>query len=727
MKALRPEDKAALAAFAITALVFLPTLGAGFVFDDGPLIVTNDYVKAWHWLPRAFTTHLWDVSLYNEGQALGGPADVHHRYYRPLVTVSYLFDWMIGGGKPWMFHLTNTVLHAVTAGLATRAAMRWTASTALGLTCGATFALHPTRTENVTWVAGRPDILMLFFVLLAVEAFAAFERRRSWKMFTLGTLATIGGILSKEPAVMLPFVLLAERALDPKRSSRVAIVTPAVLCGAYLVGRALFWVPEGQVQRIFTPGHFLLTVGIYFTRIVAPWPPTMYFHALESDASGAPIYSRPLIALGAVVAVAYVAGLVIAWRRARAAFWLLVAAAAFMGPLLNVYFTKMNVSAQDRFLYAPLLFVVGGLVVLARARLVRFASERIAPLILGGAALAATFVIEIRNLDYRNNQTFWEAELAQSPDHPYGLEMLAILAAERGDLAEAYDYFTRSERPEARKYRLAVGDTLHVRAHFQRAAVLAALLPDGRVGELAALLDELWRLVDPSRVPARGLVLDYEIGRPLPIDDAQRGALERSFHWDIALLATRLGDYERAGIVVDRAPRKLLYVSSNPLNGALVLARLGRFADAKAVHDELRRRAAQGKGSTSAEEIAVAARQLASAVDTAAERDRAATPNERALIEAGRLAGLGAYLAALRSLDDAALTGAPDAAPFVTQLLVACRLEDAARSIAQQALAPERAAAVVADIAQQLPARLRDTQPVEGSLESVLARWRKPK
>src|SRR5690606_14268873 len=143
-----------------------------------------------------------------------------------------------------------------------------------------------------------------------------------------------------------------------------------------------------------------LTVGAYVGRVIVPWPPTMYFHALAYDDDG-PVYPLPLVLLGAVVVTLGIAALIQAWRRSRTAFWLLLTSVAFMGPLLNVYFTGVNVSAQDRFLYAPLLFALGGLCVLFRAGCTRLSQQRLATLVVASFALAWTLIIEIRTPDYR--------------------------------------------------------------------------------------------------------------------------------------------------------------------------------------------------------------------------------------------------------------------------------------------------------------------------------------
>lgn len=718
---LAPEHVAAGTVALIATLAFLPSIGAGFIFDDRPLIAGNEFVHSWRWLPRAFTTHFWDIGTIAED--VRGGAEAMRRYYRPLVTVSYLVTWMIAGAKPWAFHLGNVLLHGANAGLVTRAATRWTGSLRLGVGVALLFALHPTRTEAVTWISGRTDVLMLFFVLLALEAFVLFERRRAegvqraWLALAAGLLATTAAVLSKEPAALLPFLVLAEPRATGESARRPWLV-PAVTggpCSAYLLGRILFWAPEGEgIQRLFTPGHALFTIGLYVERAVMPWPPTMYYRALESGPSGL-LFPPPILLLGGITLLAGIVALGYAWRRSKTAFWLIVSAGAFMGPLLNFYFTGLHVSAQDRFLYAPLLFVVAGGVVLLREPLLRVARRRVVALALAGAGLAAVLLVEIRGLDYRDERTFWEAELEHQPDHPFILAMLGREAASAGELDAAYAYYRRAELPAARKFALASDPS----AHFQRAAILAALLPDGRVDELAALLDELWRIVDHDAISRHRIVLDFEVGGA--IDAAQIEVAIRnspSLYSDIALLATRLGDRPRAERALALVPA--LTHGANPLNDALALSRLGRLADARALERGLAERSAANQDVVTRDAL----RELSTRLDRVEEirADDVSGPAARDMADALRLAELGAYLAALRVLERGGLLDSPEAAPLVAQLLIACRLDDAARVLVARRVGPERAGAIVSGMIAALPPRLREMPAAPGGLEDALAR-----
>lgn len=313
----------------LALLVFLPAVTAGFVYDDTDLIVRNPFVHSWEYLPRAFSTHFWDTYLGRDATGLV--------YYRPLTTVSFIADWTISGGSAAYFHAVNVVAHAVAVWLFTRTAIRWLGDKRIAAVVGLVFALHPTRTENVIWVAGRTDVLMTLFLFATLELLhvaAQRERRRVW--WVLGAVAAgTCSLLSKEPAVLLPLLIgvdaLRQERRSPQRSFYLrALVVTSVLGVMYLAARTT-WLPvnaEGQFS--FTPRFALYTIATYVERGLWPLPQTFFHRMLTNGADGAAEFSGIALALGAVSTLAIVALLVTAYKRDKVSMLSLLAACAFI-------------------------------------------------------------------------------------------------------------------------------------------------------------------------------------------------------------------------------------------------------------------------------------------------------------------------------------------------------------------------------------------------------------
>ena len=203
-----PEWRAAVEVTAVFLLTYLPGLGRGFIKDDFAWIAANQVTSA--------------------GELLGlftSTAD----FYRPVVRLSFAADWWLFGIEPLAYGLTNLAVLAAGA-LALRAL-----ALALGMPRGAAllaaglwaFNFHGVD-MSLLWISGRTSLLATLFALLAARSFVVDRPRAAagWALLAM---------LSKEDAVLLPFVLLAWGGLWQAHASGVGGPASA----RFHLGRAL--------------------------------------------------------------------------------------------------------------------------------------------------------------------------------------------------------------------------------------------------------------------------------------------------------------------------------------------------------------------------------------------------------------------------------------------------------------------------------------------------------
>jgi tetratricopeptide (TPR) repeat protein len=193
----------AICAALATALLWLPVLRAGFVWDDQDNFLFNpDFGDpSWARLRWAFTTF-------------------HLGHYQPLSWLSLQLDHRLWGMNPAGYHATNLVLHAANAGLlvlvlgrllrmalpeaaADRAALR-----AACLFGALLFSLHPMRAESVAWITERRDVLCGFFILLATLGYLSADHGNPVRRWILALPFYLAGLLAKAFTVVLPGVWL---------------------------------------------------------------------------------------------------------------------------------------------------------------------------------------------------------------------------------------------------------------------------------------------------------------------------------------------------------------------------------------------------------------------------------------------------------------------------------------------------------------------------------------
>lgn len=409
--------------------VYLNSLGGGFVSDDRFLILEHPHTRDAALLPKVFTS----------GHYLGQGG------YRPLVTLSFALNHIVGGLDPWGYHLVNVLLHAVNSALVFLLVLRLFESRLTAGVAGATFAVHPVHTEAVAWISGRAELmgaaLFLCAWLLYLRATSG-GGLRTWP-FVASLAAFFLGLLCKEHVLVLPGALLLTELLrawkwdpagGPGRWSWGALwrcAAFAAVAAAYFVFRhALYDRPfmrvPSQVAHYDNPLVLAGPVGRACTaiRILADYVRLLVWpRSLSADYS----FDQVRVAGGpcdaAVVGSAAVLAGLLAWatisflRRGRiwfgiALFFLCVV------PTSNLLFL-IGVIEAERLLYLPSLgfCMVAGLVWASlwdlggRGRVARWACAATAG--VAGAAMVARTVA--RNADWRDEATLWEATATSAP------------------------------------------------------------------------------------------------------------------------------------------------------------------------------------------------------------------------------------------------------------------------------------------------------------------------
>ena len=192
----------ALSAALLGVLASLNALDNPFVYDDYRTVLTNPTLRD----PGNFLALLlWER-------------------FRPLVNVTYAFDYALWELEPRGYHLTSLALHAVCVVLffvAARAIFcdrrrllerRGEAAGKpeplwLAFAAAALFAVHPLQSEAVGYVSGRSEVLCGIFFLAAFLGLRSFLVRGGAGRLTAGLLCFVLALGSKEVGAMLPFVL----------------------------------------------------------------------------------------------------------------------------------------------------------------------------------------------------------------------------------------------------------------------------------------------------------------------------------------------------------------------------------------------------------------------------------------------------------------------------------------------------------------------------------------
>ena len=95
---------------AATALVYLPSIRNGFVWDDWMQIVDADLIHRWSGVGRSFVNDAW---WFQDPTHLPKSA-----YFRPMQATWDGLNYMIFGDRPALWHLEKIVLELIEIGRA---------------------------------------------------------------------------------------------------------------------------------------------------------------------------------------------------------------------------------------------------------------------------------------------------------------------------------------------------------------------------------------------------------------------------------------------------------------------------------------------------------------------------------------------------------------------------------------------------------------------------------
>jgi Flp pilus assembly protein TadD len=214
---------------AVVALVYGRTLSFGYThFDDDILILDQfDKLRQPSMILEAFRSLFLRV------------------YYRPIVTLSLVFDARIGGQAPWIYHSSNLLYHAIVCLILFTLLRRFSVGPIQALMASLLFALHPVVTQAVAWIPGRNDTLVTLFLLLSLIAYMNYRESGGWHWIVVHWMFAGISMLTKETALIFPAMILSYHFIierDSWKSRRLLISAGGwafLVAGWYLLQRSV--------------------------------------------------------------------------------------------------------------------------------------------------------------------------------------------------------------------------------------------------------------------------------------------------------------------------------------------------------------------------------------------------------------------------------------------------------------------------------------------------------
>jgi len=171
-------------------------LGGDFVWDDEYIVVRNPLVRA-----PLLSFEVFRQDIINSGF-------VDTIYYRPVQILSYALDHRIWGTRPFGFHLTGILLHFLNGLLVLVLTRKLTGDQAVSFLTALLFVIHPAHSGAVSYISSRTDLLFFFFGFSGMLFFVMYADREKPGLLAASVVCLVFSMLSKEGAVVFPFLIL---------------------------------------------------------------------------------------------------------------------------------------------------------------------------------------------------------------------------------------------------------------------------------------------------------------------------------------------------------------------------------------------------------------------------------------------------------------------------------------------------------------------------------------
>ena len=160
-------------------------------------------------------------------------------FYRPLQTISFMLDALVGGPKPFIYHLTNLLLHSVSSLCVFWLLLTLGYQRLVSLLLALLFALHPMFVPMVAWVPTRGDLLLTIFVIISFILFIkSFREKRPVLVLWHGIIFFLA-LLAKETAVAVPPLCLFYYYLEFRKTPARKLIKGYFV--AWLVAGAVWY------------------------------------------------------------------------------------------------------------------------------------------------------------------------------------------------------------------------------------------------------------------------------------------------------------------------------------------------------------------------------------------------------------------------------------------------------------------------------------------------------
>lgn len=350
--------------------------------------------------------------------------DVLFSNIRLLRSLIYYGTYLLFGLHPVIFRLGNILMHIGSVIVFYKIVSRLSTRT-IGLMASLWFGVHPVLVESVAWISGGVYVQYGLFLLLSFYWYILSKTHKNYFIFSV--IAYLLALLTSDKAVVFAGIVIVYELMfgDIYASRQTIAVYVGISCVSLIIsfsllsGRVTYLEGvSGGSTRLDNPIVFL-TSAITLYLVLMFWPQNLSLY--HSD----PVVTPAWLVSSMVITVLFLAIIGICLRHnKRISFWLLFFVFS-LASVLSPY--RITWIVAERYAYLGTAAVMAAVVVFLD-RVLRMHVLNTLKIVIWMVVFMTFSVLTMRrNLDWKNNDTFWLATVRASPGEPKAHNTLATV------------------------------------------------------------------------------------------------------------------------------------------------------------------------------------------------------------------------------------------------------------------------------------------------------------
>lgn len=214
--------------------------------------------------------------------------------YNPIVLLSFAIDYKFAKYDAAWYHNVNLFFHILNALLVFVCMRKLKFKTMYAGIIALLFSIHPLATEAVAWIAGRKDVVYLFFFLLSWIFYIDYYNSRKRIYVLLSLLFFVFSLMSKVQAITLPFILIAtDLMLDQKfefkrLTNKIPYFILSIVFGLIAISGSGELVADKYAPSLSLFEKLIYSImafGVYIVKIVVPFDQSAVYQFPASGSS----------------------------------------------------------------------------------------------------------------------------------------------------------------------------------------------------------------------------------------------------------------------------------------------------------------------------------------------------------------------------------------------------------------------------------------------------------